>query len=97
MGNYLGYNSNNVDNRKNEHDRALLKLQVQRDRLIKYRQGLDQNQERDTRVARELLAAGRRREALLVLKRALRAIKVSVGVWLSIVLEFGSALYDPRE
>lgn len=52
-----------------EHDRAVLQLKVQRDRLHKYTQSIALVIAREVAVAKELLKAGKKSNALLALKR----------------------------
>lgn len=52
-----------------EHDRAVLQLKVQRDRLHKYTQSIGLVIAREVSVAKELLKAGKKANALLALKR----------------------------
>lgn len=52
-----------------EHDRAVLQLKVQRDRLHKYTQSISLVIAREVAVAKELLKAGKKSNALLALKR----------------------------
>ncbi|PRP83784.1 charged multivesicular body protein 6-B [Planoprotostelium fungivorum] len=51
------------------HDRAVLDLKVQRDKLKQYKKKCEGMAERETKVAKELLAAGKKKEALLALKK----------------------------
>jgi len=64
------------------HDRAVLDLKVQRDKLKQYKKKVECSSctklnvcqcegmaERETKVAKELLAAGKKKEALLALKK----------------------------
>lgn len=52
-----------------EKDKAILELKRMRDRLRKYRDGLENIVKRETSIARELLNKGEKKKAVLVLKK----------------------------
>ncbi|TPX72465.1 hypothetical protein CcCBS67573_g05857 [Chytriomyces confervae] len=52
-----------------QHDRAILDLKVQRDKIKKYQKKLAQVAESETRIAKSHLAKGDKRRALLALKK----------------------------
>ncbi|KAI1631923.1 Snf7-domain-containing protein [Biscogniauxia mediterranea] len=59
----------NNNSRVTAQDRAILDLKLQRDKLHQYQRRIGVLTERETAVARALLAAGDRRRALLALRR----------------------------
>jgi len=63
------FSSNKKKDKVTAHDRAVLDLKVQRDKLKQYKKKCETMADTETRVAKELLAAGRKREALLALKK----------------------------
>jgi len=52
-----------------DKDKAILELKRQRDRLKKYRESMEQVIGRETQIAKQLLKAGRKKQALLALKK----------------------------
>jgi charged multivesicular body protein 6 len=56
-------------NNVSSHDKAVLDLKIQRDRLKKYQKQIQVVLERETEVAKQLLKEGDKKRALLVLRR----------------------------
>lgn len=51
------------------HDKAVLDLKFQRDKLLQYQQRLTKIAEREKQVAKHCISSGRRRQALLALRK----------------------------
>lgn len=51
------------------HDKAILDLKIQRDRLHQYQKRLDRLVEKETQIAKELVRRGERKKALLTLRK----------------------------
>ncbi|KAI8832584.1 Snf7-domain-containing protein [Chytriomyces cf. hyalinus JEL632] len=65
----MGANSSKQPPKITQHDRAILDLKVQRDKIKKYQKKLAQVAESETRIAKSHLAKGDKRRALLALKK----------------------------
>lgn len=68
MGNLFSGGSNN-NNRISPHDRAVLDLKVQRDKLKDYKKKINGIIGRETEIAKEHLRAGQKQKALICLKK----------------------------
>ena len=68
MGNLLG-KAPNAAQKVSEHDRAVLELKVQRDKLKQYQRRMESVLEKEVAVAKQHLAAGDKKRAMLALKK----------------------------
>eukprot|EP00013_Stygamoeba_regulata_P021153 CAMPEP_0177656616 /NCGR_PEP_ID=MMETSP0447-20121125/15678_1 /TAXON_ID=0 /ORGANISM="Stygamoeba regulata, Strain BSH-02190019" /LENGTH=214 /DNA_ID=CAMNT_0019160779 /DNA_START=52 /DNA_END=696 /DNA_ORIENTATION=+ len=65
----MGGSKSKAKNELTAHDRAMLDLQNQRDQLKQYRDKLETVMTKEMEMARELVAAGKKKQALLCLKK----------------------------
>eukprot|EP01095_Lingulamoeba_sp_RSL-Kostka_P008431 TRINITY_DN2819_c0_g1_i1.p1 TRINITY_DN2819_c0_g1~~TRINITY_DN2819_c0_g1_i1.p1 ORF type:complete len:228 (-),score=94.38 TRINITY_DN2819_c0_g1_i1:1088-1771(-) len=69
MGGLFSSNNNNQQQQITAHDKAVLDLKNQRDKLNKYGKKLEVQMEKNKKIALELAKADKRKRALLVLKK----------------------------
>eukprot|EP01027_Heterolobosea_sp_BB2_P001660 GEZU01002483.1.p1 GENE.GEZU01002483.1~~GEZU01002483.1.p1 ORF type:complete len:215 (-),score=78.20 GEZU01002483.1:370-1014(-) len=65
MGNWFGRKKSRIT----QHDKAVLDLKVQRDKLKQYQKKINDVIERETEIARVLLKEGKKEKAMLALKK----------------------------
>lgn len=59
----------NTQSKVNSHDRAILEMKIQRDKLKQYQRKIQIVLERESEIARQCLARGDKRRALLALRQ----------------------------
>eukprot|EP01117_Protostelium_nocturnum_P004951 TRINITY_DN1793_c0_g1_i1.p1 TRINITY_DN1793_c0_g1~~TRINITY_DN1793_c0_g1_i1.p1 ORF type:complete len:205 (-),score=87.29 TRINITY_DN1793_c0_g1_i1:855-1469(-) len=69
MGALFSRNKSPPQKRVTSHDKAVLDLKSQRDRLKQYQKKCVEVSNRETEIARQLLSQGKKKEALLALKK----------------------------
>merc|ERR1711907_127299 len=69
MGFNMGGGGSKGKKKVSAHDRALLDLKVQRDKLKQYQKKCDRVMARETELAKQLAAQGRKKAALICLKK----------------------------